>query len=197
MAPADALRSSASRLPRFDDEQLHHSVWAACRLAIRGWRMARIRAATAPRPNRNWISNGRMRRRPAPRSVFHLGSNLVNDITAAVTENQCSAISISYSFCGVSAGFMSGTMSPVFARAAAQGQSIFISAGDQGAAGSCLMRRNACAISTEKASMRCPPIPMSLRSAERSSLRPIRRQRSGLCDREGLERYHRRQPAAA
>jgi subtilase family serine protease len=82
---------------------------------------------------------------------FHLGSDLVNDITSAVTENQCAVISISYSFCGVSSGFMSSTMSPLFARAAAQGQSIFISAGDQGAAGFVLNAAgNACMLSTLK-----------------------------------------------
>ena len=66
---------------------------------------------------------------------FYLGSNLVDDISGAIDDNACGVISISYSFCGVSSAFMMQTMDPLFLRAAAQGQSIFISAGDQGAAG--------------------------------------------------------------
>jgi subtilase family serine protease len=66
---------------------------------------------------------------------FYLGSNLVSDITAAVNANACGAISISYGFCGVSSSFMTGTLDPIFQQAAAQGQSVFVSAGDQGAAG--------------------------------------------------------------
>lgn len=66
---------------------------------------------------------------------FHLGGDLVTDISDAITENLCGAISISYAFCGVSSSFMTATMDPLFQRAAAQGQSVFISSGDWGAAG--------------------------------------------------------------
>jgi hypothetical protein len=66
---------------------------------------------------------------------FHLGGNAINDISDAVTENQCGAISISYAFCGLPSSFMTGTMDPIFKQAAAQGQSIFMSEGDWGAAG--------------------------------------------------------------
>ena len=44
-------------------------------------------------------------------------------------------ISISYGFCGVSSSFMKNTLDPIFLQAAAQGQSVFVSSGDQGAAG--------------------------------------------------------------
>jgi len=59
---------------------------------------------------------------PGSSIVFHLGSNLV------------SAISISFTFCAPSAGFVEGTLDPLFQQAAAQGQSVFVSAGDDGAA---------------------------------------------------------------
>jgi subtilase family serine protease len=72
---------------------------------------------------------------PGASIKFYLGSDLVSVIDAAVTANACGVISISYGFCGVSASFMTGTMDPVFAQAAAQGQSVFVSSGDQGAAG--------------------------------------------------------------
>ena len=97
---------------------------------------APIRESTAPKSKRNWICNGRMRPRPAPRSiVFHLGGYLVDDITGAVNDNQCGAISISYGFCGPSPAFINGIIHPLFQQAAAQGQSVFVSSDDEGAAG--------------------------------------------------------------
>jgi subtilase family serine protease len=60
---------------------------------------------------------------------------LTDSIKTAVTENQCGAISISYGFCGASSSFYSGTLDPLFIQAAAQGQSVFVSSGDDGAAG--------------------------------------------------------------
>jgi hypothetical protein len=80
---------------------------------------------------------------------FYLGSDLVNDIAGAVDDNSCGAISISYSFCGVSSAFMTQTMDPLLMRAASQGQSVFVSAGDQGAAGIVLNSAgNGCVTST-------------------------------------------------
>src|SRR5579872_864300 len=82
---------------------------------------------------------------------FYLGSDLVADISAAVNNNLCGAISISYGFCGVSSAFMTQTMDPIFQRAAAQGQSVFVSAGDQGAAGLTLNPSgNACVTGTTR-----------------------------------------------
>lgn len=72
---------------------------------------------------------------PGASIVFHLGSYIVDDITGAVNDNQCGAISISYGFCGPSPAFINGVIDPLFQQAAAQGQSVFVSAGDQGAAG--------------------------------------------------------------
>lgn len=72
---------------------------------------------------------------PAASITFYLGGYLVDDITGAVNDNQCGAISISYGFCGPSPAFINGVIHPLFQQAAAQGQSVFVSAGDQGAAG--------------------------------------------------------------
>ena len=72
---------------------------------------------------------------PGASIVFHLGGYLVDDINGAVNDNQCGAISISYGFCGPSPSFINGVIHPLFQQAAAQGQSVFVSSGDQGAAG--------------------------------------------------------------
>ena len=72
---------------------------------------------------------------PAASIAFHLGGYLVDDIAGAVNDNQCGAISISYGFCGPSPAFINGVIHPLFQQAAAQGQSVFVSSGDQGAAG--------------------------------------------------------------
>jgi hypothetical protein len=72
---------------------------------------------------------------PGASIVFHLGGYLVDDITGAVNDNQCGAISISFGFCGPSPAFINGVIDPLFQQAAAQGQSVFVSSGDQGAAG--------------------------------------------------------------
>jgi hypothetical protein len=80
---------------------------------------------------------------------FYLGSDLIGDITDAVNDNLCGAISLSYEFCGLSSSFMTQTMDPVFMRAASQGQSIFVSSGDQGSAGLTLAAGgNSCSMST-------------------------------------------------
>ena len=72
---------------------------------------------------------------PGASIVYHLGSDLVSDISGAVDDNACGAISISYSFCGPSASLIEGTLDPLFEQAASQGQSVFVSSGDDGAAG--------------------------------------------------------------
>lgn len=73
---------------------------------------------------------------------FYLGNDntyainpIVDCIQAAVTENLCGTISVSFGLCGVDASFLMGTMSPIYSQAASQGQTVFISAGDNGAAG--------------------------------------------------------------
>src|SRR5208282_3182219 len=60
---------------------------------------------------------------------------IADAIGEAVNDNACSAISISFSTCGGAASYFTGTLDPLFAQAAAQGQSVFVSAGDYGAAG--------------------------------------------------------------
>jgi subtilase family serine protease len=67
----------------------------------------------------------------------HTNSSAILDaIQAAVKEKNgpCSAISISFSFCGGSKGFYK-SQSNLFAEAAAQGRSVFVATGDLGAAG--------------------------------------------------------------
>jgi subtilase family serine protease len=63
------------------------------------------------------------------------GSGLVDGLARAVNDNACGAISLSFAFCGVSSSFYTGTLDPMLMQAAAQGQAVFVSAGDQGAAG--------------------------------------------------------------
>ena len=60
---------------------------------------------------------------------------LTDSIQKAVSENRCGTISISYGFCGSPGSFYSGTLDPLFMQAASQGQSVFVSSGDDGAAG--------------------------------------------------------------
>ncbi len=74
---------------------------------------------------------------------FYLGNGststpngpIIDAIQRAVNDNLCGTISVSFGLCGASNSFFTGTVSPIYTQAAAQGQSIFISSGDQGAAG--------------------------------------------------------------
>jgi subtilase family serine protease len=78
-------------------------------------------------------------------------SAILDAIHAAVTEknNPCSAISISFSFCGGSKRFYK-TQNGFFAQAAAQGQSVFIATGDTGSAGLKLSSRGTCVTGTSR-----------------------------------------------
>lgn len=60
---------------------------------------------------------------------------IVDQINAAVTDNQCGVINVSFSLCGNTKTFFTKTVSPIYLQAAVQGQSIFVSSGDQGSAG--------------------------------------------------------------
>jgi pseudomonalisin len=65
---------------------------------------------------------------------------LADVIAAAANDNQCGTISISYSYCGASSAEFTEVLDPIFRKAAAQGQAVFVSSGDNGAAaedGSC------------------------------------------------------------
>ena len=86
---------------------------------------------------------------PGAPIVYHYGSNLVTNISSAVSDNACGAISISFAFCGPNASFINNTLHPIFVQAAAQGQSVFVSSGDQGAAGLGI-RGNSCVIGSSR-----------------------------------------------
>ncbi len=80
---------------------------------------------------------------PGAPTRYYLGDDLnsspkgsiVDAIERAVDDNLCGVISVSFSLCGGSMAFYTGVVSPIYAQMASQGQSIFISSGDQGAAG--------------------------------------------------------------
>lgn len=59
----------------------------------------------------------------------------IKAISGAVNENACGVISISFGLCGDSKSMFTGTIDSLFKKAAAQGQSVFVSSGDEGAAG--------------------------------------------------------------
>jgi subtilase family serine protease len=64
-----------------------------------------------------------------------LAPGIVDALTRAISDNACSVISISYTLCGGSSSFYTSTLDGQFAKAAAQGQSVFVITGDWGAAG--------------------------------------------------------------
>ncbi len=78
-------------------------------------------------------------------------SAILDAIHAAVTEknNPCSAISLSFSFCGGSKNFYK-TQNGFFAQAAAQGQSVFVATGDDGAAGLRVNSKGNCVTGTSR-----------------------------------------------
>jgi len=71
---------------------------------------------------------------PATPVHVYVNSSLYTSIQSSITDNKCGAISISFSYCGASSSFYTG-LDTLFAQAAAQGQSVFVSTGDWGAAG--------------------------------------------------------------
>ncbi len=72
---------------------------------------------------------------PGAALVYHYGSDLVDSISHAVSDNACGAINISFALCGPSQALVTGTLHSIFLQAAAQGQSVFVSSGDDGSAG--------------------------------------------------------------
>ena len=79
---------------------------------------------------------------PGAATRFYVGNSsaaviapVVDEINAAVNDNLCGVISVSFSLCGGSGSLFTGSVSPIYVKAALQGQSIFISEGDDGAAG--------------------------------------------------------------
>jgi kumamolisin len=77
-----------------------------------------------------------------------MNSSLYTSIQSSITDNICGAISISFIYCSSTNSFFTG-LDSLFAQAAAQGQSVFISSGDWGAAGLQYdSSTNGCAIGT-------------------------------------------------
>jgi hypothetical protein len=58
---------------------------------------------------------------------MHAGVAVIDAILKAVTDNTCDVISVSFGLCGLPASYFTGTVSPIYQKAAAQGQTIFIS----------------------------------------------------------------------
>jgi subtilase family serine protease len=71
---------------------------------------------------------------PATPVHVYVNSSLYTSIQSSITDNKCGAISISFGYCGASSSFYTG-LDTLFAQAASQGQSVFVSTGDWGAAG--------------------------------------------------------------
>ena len=72
---------------------------------------------------------------PGAAQRYYLASGSITDaISKAVSDNACGTISVSFSLCGSSSSTFT-SLNSVFAQAAAQGQSVFVSSGDDGAAG--------------------------------------------------------------
>jgi len=70
---------------------------------------------------------------PGAAQRFHLGGNLLDDISGAVSDS-CDVISISFAFCGPPSGY-AASVDRLMKKAAALGKSVFVSSGDDGAAG--------------------------------------------------------------
>lgn len=96
---------------------------------------------------------------PGAPTTYYLGNlsvapgtqALIDAIARAASDDTCAVISISFTLCSPSAQFLMDTMDPQFAKAAAQGQSVFVSAGDQGAAGLVLsMTQNGCVTASSR-----------------------------------------------
>ncbi|MGA2409116.1 MAG: protease pro-enzyme activation domain-containing protein, partial [Candidatus Binataceae bacterium] len=87
---------------------------------------------------------------PGAPQRFYLGSDtdqgLVDAISHAVSDNKCAVISISFGFCDSDSTFYTETLDPLFAQAASQGQSVFVSSGDQGTAGVIASETGVCII---------------------------------------------------
>ena len=78
---------------------------------------------------------------PGAATRFYLGNDsnfqvdpISDAIAAAVSEDRCPVISISFGFCGAPDDFYTGVLDPLFMQAAAQGQSIITITHDDGAA---------------------------------------------------------------
>lgn len=74
---------------------------------------------------------------------------IIDDLTSAIDEDMCDAINVSFTLCSSSATTFSSTLDTLFMKAAGQGQSVFVSSGDDGAAGLMFdMNSNTCVLGT-------------------------------------------------
>ncbi len=62
-------------------------------------------------------------------------AGLLDAAARAITDDTCGAISLSFSVCGAAPSFFTETIDPLAKQAASQGQAVFVSSGDDGAAG--------------------------------------------------------------
>lgn len=110
----------------------------------------------------------------APATPIHVyvDGSLYTSIQSSITDNVCGAISISFIYCGSSTSFFTG-LDTLFAQAASQGQSVFISSGDWGAAGLQYdATSNSCATGTTTNASEMAASPMSPAWAGPPSIRP-------------------------
>ncbi len=70
---------------------------------------------------------------PGAAHKYHFGNNLIDAISGAI-DDTCDIISISFTFCGPGSGY-AGAVDKLMKKAAASGQTVFVSSGDAGAAG--------------------------------------------------------------
>jgi subtilase family serine protease len=77
---------------------------------------------------------------PGAAQYFYMGDPahavidpVVDALGRAVSDNACAVISVSFGICGALPSFFTNTVDPIAAQAAAQGQSVFVGAGDFGA----------------------------------------------------------------
>jgi kumamolisin len=93
---------------------------------------------------------------PAAAQHFYLGNDatssangsVVDAIQQAVTDNVCSIISVSFSNCATSGTYFTDTVDPILNQAVTQGQTVFFSSGDQGAAGLIFQAGTGCVVAT-------------------------------------------------
>jgi len=71
---------------------------------------------------------------PAAPITLYLGQDLATAVQKSVNENACGSIDISFAICGGTADSIQ-SLDNIFSQAASQGISVFVSAGDDGAAG--------------------------------------------------------------
>ncbi|MGO9607534.1 MAG: protease pro-enzyme activation domain-containing protein [Candidatus Binataceae bacterium] len=70
---------------------------------------------------------------PSAQIYLYLDQDIGDAVSHVATDNKCGTVNISFGICGAQNSYYTGTLDPIFSKAASQGISIFISAGDSGA----------------------------------------------------------------